>query len=94
MSLSSPPTASEGILFYVEDGGILKVSVPVVKITIVRWKVKILILITYIDSKSAQRLLATYSSSTDFKFSALHSAIIFSRSWMDFSNAAIRASLN
>ena len=44
-------------------------------------------------SKSVHRLLATYNSSTDFRFSPLHSAMIFSRSCIDFSSAAIRASL-
>ena len=44
-------------------------------------------------SKSAHRLLATYNSSIDFRFCPLHSAIIFSRSSIDFSSAAIRASL-
>ena len=48
---------------------------------------------TYMASKSAHRLLATYNSSTDFRFCPLHSAIIFSRSSIDFSSAAIRASL-
>ena len=48
---------------------------------------------TYMASKSAHRLLATYNSSTDFRFCSLHSAIIFSRSSIDFSSAAIRASL-
>lgn len=44
-------------------------------------------------SKSAHRLFATYNSSIDFRFCPLHSAIIFSRSSIDFSSAAIRASL-
>ena len=48
---------------------------------------------TYMASKSAHRLLATYNSSTDFRFFPLHSAIIFSCSSIDFSSAAIRASL-
>ena len=48
---------------------------------------------TYMASKSAHRLLATYNSSTDFRFCPLHSAIIFSRSSIDFSSAAILASL-
>ena len=49
--------------------------------------------ITYMDSKSEHRLLATYSSSTVFRFCPLHSVIIFSSSSIDCSNAAIRASL-
>ena len=48
---------------------------------------------TYIASKSAHRLLATYNSSIDLRFCPLHSAIIFSRSSIDCSSAAIRASL-
>ena len=44
-------------------------------------------------SKSAHLLLATYNSSIDLRCCPRHSAMIFSLSCMDFSSAAIRASL-